>query len=353
MQTRTKTRTVVVGIFIFVGLAIFCLAVLVLGGQKKTFMSAVQVRALFQDVGGLSKGNNVWYSGVKVGSIKKITFLEPHKIEVLISIDKTYVAFIHKDVRAKVSADGLIGNKIIALSGGTPQAPVIEDGDEVQVETSISSDELMNTLQVNNKNLVEITGNLKEITNSIVAGKGNLGKLVKDTTVYVRLERTLAGLQQTSANAQRLTTNLAAYTSRLQTKGVLANDLVSDTVVFSRLRSTVASMEQAAQSAGETVKNLQGVSANVNQQLSSPQSAAGVLLNDPETAQHLKQTIINLDSSTGRLNQNMEALKHNFFFRGYFRRQEKAARKAAEQKQKELERQQKEAEKAAAQQQQQ
>jgi len=346
MQTRTKTRTVVVGIFIFVGLVIFCLAVLVLGGQKKAFMPSVQVRAMFQDVGGLAKGNNVWYSGVKVGSIKKLTFLEPHKIEVLINIDRNYVAFIHKDVRAKVSSDGLIGNKIIALSGGTPQTPVIEDGDEVLAETSISSDELMNTLQVNNKNLVDITGNLKEITNTIAAGKGNIGKLLKDTTVYDRLERTLASLQQTSANAQRLTNNLSAYSARLQTKGVLANELVSDTMVFSRLRSTVASMDQAAQSANETVKNLQSMSTNVNQQLSNPQSAAGVLLNDPQTAQHLKQTIINLDSSTGRLNQNMEALKHNFFLRGYFRRQEKAAKKAAEQQQKELERQQKEAEKA-------
>ncbi|HEY0610478.1 MAG TPA: MlaD family protein [Chitinophaga sp.] len=346
MQTRTKTRTVVVGIFIFVGLVIFALAVLVLGGQKKTFMPSVQVRAVFQDVGGLAKGNNVWYSGVKVGSIKKITFLEPHKIEVLINIDKDYVAFIHKDVRAKVSADGLIGNKIIALGGGSPQTPVIEDGDLVLAETSISSDELMNTLQINNKNLVTITGNLKEITNTIAAGKGNIGRLLKDTTVYDRLERTLASLQQTSANAQRLTTNLSAYSARLQTKGVLANELVSDTMVFSSLRSTVTSMEQAAQSANETVKNLQSASAGVNQQLSSPQSAAGVLLNDPQTAQHLKQTIINLDSSTGRLNQNMEALKHNFLFRGYFRRQEKAAKKAAEQQQKELERQQKEAEKA-------
>src|ERR1044072_3284814 len=289
MQTRTKTRTVVVG------LVIFCLAVLVLGGQKKAFMPSVQVRAMFQDVGGLAKGNNVWYSGVKVGSIKKLTFLDPHKIEVLINIDRNYVAFIHKDVKAKVSSDGLIGNKIIALSGGTPQAPVIEDGDEVQAETSISSDELMNTLQVNNKNLVDITGNLKEITNTIAAGKGNIGKLLKDTTVYDRLERTLASLQQTSTNAQRLTTNLSAYSARLQTKGVLANELVSDTMVFSRLRSTVASMDQAAQSANETVKNLQSMSTNVNQQLSNPQSAAGVLLNDPQTAHHLKQTIINLD----------------------------------------------------------
>lgn len=348
MQTRSKTRTVVVGIFIFIGLVIFCLAVLVLGGQKKAFMPSVQVRAMFQDVGGLAKGNNVWYSGVKVGSIKKITFLEPHKIEVLINIDKDYVAFIHKDVKAKVSADGLIGNKIIALSGGTPEAPVIEDGDEVMPETSISSDELMNTLQVNNKNLVDITANLKIITNDMAAGKGTLGKLIRDTAVYDRLAQTLANLQQTAANAQRLTNSLASYSAKLQTKGVLANDLVTDTTVFNRLRGTANSMEQAAQNANETVKSLQSASANVNKQLSSPQSAAGVLLNDPETAENLKQTITNLESSTGRLNENMEALKHNFLFRGYFRRQEKAAKKAAEEKQKELERQQKEAEKQRA-----
>jgi phospholipid/cholesterol/gamma-HCH transport system substrate-binding protein len=348
MQTRTKKRTVVVGVFIFTGLIIFALAVLVLGGQKKAFMPSLQIRAVFQDVGGLAKGNNVWYSGVKVGTIKKITFLDPHKIEVLINIDKDYRDFIHKDVRAKVSADGLIGNKIIALSGGSPNTPVIEDGDEVRVETSISSDELMNTLQVNNRNLVDITGNLKNLTNDMVAGKGTLGKLIKDTAVYDRLAGTLANLQQTAANAQRLTTSLASYTARLQTKGALANDLVSDTVVFNKLRTTAASMEQAAQNANETVKSLQSASATVNQQLGSSQSAAGVLLNDPETARDLKQTITNLESSTGRLNENMEALKHNFLFRGYFRRQEKAAKKAAEEKQKELERQQKEAEKQKA-----
>lgn len=348
MQTRSKKRSVVVGIFIFTGLVIFALFVLVLAGQKKAFMPSLQIKTFFQDVGGLAKGNNVWYSGVKIGTIKQITFLEPHKIEVLINIDKTYREFIHKDVRAKVSSDGLIGNKIIALSGGSAQTPVIEDGDVVLAETAISSDEMMNTLQINNKNLVDITANLKTLTSDMAAGRGTLGKLLKDTAVYDHLERTLATLQQTVGNTQRLTSNLSAYSARLQTKGVLANDLVSDTMVFSRLRSTVSSIEQAAQGANETVKNLQSVSTGVNQQLKSDQSAAGVMLNDPETAKNLKQTISNLESSTGRLNENMEALKHNFLFRGYFRRQEKAAKKAEEEKQKELEKQQKEAEKEKA-----
>jgi phospholipid/cholesterol/gamma-HCH transport system substrate-binding protein len=345
MQTKSKKRSVVVGIFIFLGLLIFALAVLVLGGQKKSFMSSVQIKTIFQDVGGLAKGNNVWYAGVKVGTIKKITFLDPRRIEVLINVDKSFVSFIHKDVRAKVSSDGLVGNKIIALSGGSPQTSPIEEGDVISAESSISSDEIMNTLQVNNKNLVEITGNLKNLTGSIAAGQGTIGKLIKDTAVYDHLEHTLVSLQQTVSNAQRLTNSLATYTAKMQTKGTLANDLVSDTLVFSKLRSSAAGMEAAVQSANATVKNLQEASAGINQQLNSDQSAAGVILHDPETAQNLKQTISNLESSTGRLNENMEALKHNFLFRGYFRRQEKAAKKEAEKQQKEAEKQQKELEK--------
>ena len=60
----------------------------------------------------------------------------------------------------------------------------------------ISTDEIMNTLQVNNKSLVEITGNLKEITKNIRNGQGTLGKLITDDAVYANLEGTLATLQK-------------------------------------------------------------------------------------------------------------------------------------------------------------
>jgi phospholipid/cholesterol/gamma-HCH transport system substrate-binding protein len=333
MKESSAKRSVKVGIFIFAGLVIFAIAILVLGGQRKSFMKSVQVKAMFDDVGGLSKGNNIWYSGVKVGTIKSITFMEHNKIEVMMNIEKSARPYIHKDVKAKVSTDGLVGNKIIALSGGTAQAAPIENGDLIAVATSVSTDELMNTLQVNNKNLVDITGNLKEVTRNILEGQGTLGKLLKDTSVYTQLNGTLALLNKTAANTQRLTAGLADYSSKLQTKGTLANDLVSDTIVFARLRSTAGNLEQVAQDANTMVANLKTATSGLDQQLKSDQSAAGVILNDEETARNLKQTIRNLESSTGRLNENMEALKHNFLFRGYFRRQEKKRKKELEQQQ--------------------
>lgn len=340
MKDQSNKRAVIVGIFVFAGMIIFATGILVLGGQKKSFMSSLQVVAMFQDIGGLAKGDNVWYSGVKVGTIKSITFTGPHSIAVRMDIEKKSREFIHKDVRAKVSSDGLVGNKIIALAGGTPEVPAVEDGDTIIVETAISTDEIMSTLQVNNKSLVEITGNLKEITKNIRNGQGTLGRLIADDAVYTSLEGTLATLQKTAANTQRLTEGLADYTARLQNKGTLANDLVTDTIVFAKLRSTVTQLESVAQGVDSVMLNLKDASAGINENLRSSNTPAGVILNDEQTGTSLKHTIGNLETSSQKLDENLEALKHNFLFRGYFRRKAKAEAKEKERLEKEAKKQQ-------------
>lgn len=60
-----------VGIFVFLGLLILLIGVLTLGGEKNTFEKKITVKAIFDDVGGLQTGNNVWFSGVKIGTVKK------------------------------------------------------------------------------------------------------------------------------------------------------------------------------------------------------------------------------------------------------------------------------------------
>jgi phospholipid/cholesterol/gamma-HCH transport system substrate-binding protein len=334
MKDKSTKRTVIVGIFILLGMVIFATGVLLLGGQKKTFMRSVRVSALFHDIGGLSKGDNVWYSGVKVGTIKSIAFHSLHQIEVKMDIDKNSRNFIHKDVKAKVSSDGLVGNKIIALSGGTANMPPVEDGDTIAVETAISTDEIMNTLQVNNKSLVEITGNLKVITKKIMDGEGTVGKLLTDDAIYNNLAGTLATLQKTAANTEKLTQGLASYAARLKTEGTLANDLVTDTVVFANLRATATQLSAVAGNADSVMQNLREATTGLQHDLRDPNTPAGVILNDEKTAKALKATILNLQTSTEKLDENMEALQHNFLLRGFFRKKAKREKKETEQLQK-------------------
>ncbi|MBW8682946.1 MlaD family protein [Chitinophaga rhizophila] len=328
MKETSNRRSVIVGIFIFIGLLIVIVGVLTLGGQKKAFVQAVRVTATFKDIGGVQTGNNVWYSGVKVGTVKKITFLEHDKIEVAINVEEKSARFIHKDVIAKVGSDGLVGNKIISLAGGSDNVPAIQDGDTLRVAVNISPDEIMTTLQENNKQLLAITGNLKTLSQRIVDGEGTLGKLVTDESLYNNLSQTVSTFEKAASNTERLTKGLADYAANLRREGTLANDLVTDTAVFSNLRSAVAQMKNVAGNANDVVNNLKSTTQNLNDNLNSAKSPVGVLLNDEQSGEDLKQTLRNLNVSTGKLDEDLEALQHNFLLRGYFKKKAKREEKA-------------------------
>ncbi|MFY0256312.1 MlaD family protein [Chitinophaga sp. 30R24] len=328
-----KRRSVIVGIFVIIGLVIFVSAVLFLGKQQKLFNKSIQVKAIFKDVNGLAAGRNILYSGVKVGTVKKIRFVRANEILVIMNIDVSAQEFLHKDVVARITTEGLMGNKVVMLSGGTPDMPMIEDGDQLMVGSGLSTEEIMTTLQTNNKSLVEITNNLKVITRNIVDGKGTLGKLLTEDVVYKNLDATMAGLNEAVINTRRLTSALSDYTAKLQTKGVLANDLVTDTIVFARLRSTLMEMNAVAENANQAVLALQQASEGVKTGLANTNAPAGMLLQDTAFANALRATIINLESSSSKLDTNMLALRNNFFFRGYFRK--KAKQEMAAQKEKE------------------
>jgi phospholipid/cholesterol/gamma-HCH transport system substrate-binding protein len=230
MKTNNK-RAVTVGIFILLGLAIFIAGILTLGGQKKTFEKKVSIKAVFSDVGGLQEGNNVWFSGVKIGTIKKMNFTPNSQVEVIMSIESKAQKYIKKDAKAKISSEGFIGNKIVVIYGGTMQSGSVAENDALVVENGLNTDEILATFQQNNKNLVDITGDIKLVSKKLADGQGSIGKLLSDETLVNNLQLAVVSLRQASTNAQQLTSNISDYASRLRTKGSLTNDLITDTVI--------------------------------------------------------------------------------------------------------------------------
>lgn len=164
----------------------------------------------------------------------------------------------------------------------------------------------------------------------MAAGQGSVGKLLNDQTFYDELNKTVATLRSASANLQQLSANVNHYTARLNDSGTLANDLVSDTVIFSKLRSTVGQLQQVANQSNEVIGNLKEASNTVNQGLKNPNSPAGMFLNDEKTASGLKATMENLQSASIKLNDDLEAVQHNFLLRGFFRKKAKAEKSKAE-----------------------
>ncbi|GAA0878765.1 MlaD family protein [Algoriphagus jejuensis] len=318
-------RSVIVGIFVFIGIAILVAGILTLGGQQKKFVKAIQLKTVFDDIGGLQTGNNIWFSGVKIGTVKKINFYGDAQVEVEMNVEEEVVEFIRKDSKATISSDGLIGNKIIVIYGGSTEVPQVEDGDRLEAVMPLDTDQMMETLQVNNENLVEITANLKVLTGKIAEGKGIVGAVMTDSLLAQNFKSILVNLDRASVNSNRMINDLNTFTAKLNQKGYLFNDLVTDTTVMKELKASMESLNATAANAEQLTTQLKGVA----DKLESPDNSMGMLLNDPAFAESLKSTIENTDSATYNLNKGMEALEYTWPFNKGFKRKAKAEEKAA------------------------
>ena len=175
MKTKNNKQKVIVGLFTFLGVLILVIGILTLGGRKNVFEKTITLNTVFNDVSGLQKGNNVWFSGIKVGTVKKIMLSGLGQIDVQVNVKKDVMDFIHRDAKVKIGSDGLIGNKIVIIYGGTPAAFTVKSGDTLVSDVPLNTAQMMNTLDESNQNLSAITSNLKTVSKRMVDGEGTLG----------------------------------------------------------------------------------------------------------------------------------------------------------------------------------
>ncbi len=324
-MSGTNRRTVYVGLFVFIAVVIFAGAILAVGSLQNAFTPKITVHAVFTDVGGLQTGDSVWSSGLRVGVVKKLDFIEAAKVDVTLDLNTSMVPFIPSDSVATIGADGLIGNPIVVLAEGTPEADAIKAGARLEIGTAVSTTQIMETLQVNNQNLVAITGDIKVLTAGLRAGEGTLGRVLKEDDLYTEVQTALADVKEASAYAKQLTARLASFSAQLDKPGQLPHDLMHDEEIMPSIRAAVAGLEATAAQATELVA---GLSAD----LGDPNTPLGVLMSDEESGGDLKETLSNIEQATVLLNEDLLAIQSNFLFRGYFKKQERLERKEARDK---------------------
>ena len=316
---QTTSQKIRLGIFVIIGLLIFIVAVYFIGDKQKMFGKTNHLKAVFSNVNGLQIGNNVRYSGVNSGTIRGINMVNDSVIEVDMIIDKTLFSHIKKDAIAIIGSDGLVGSMIINIIPGKGAALPVEPGDEIKSLNRVRTDEMLNTLGITNKNAAQLTADLLEITAEIIKGKGTVGLLIRDSLIPKDLKETIRYLKITGKLTTESVLKLNHLIGSLDNKNNVIG-VLKDTAVANNIKTIVHNLDKSSTEINKVVSNLNSTIKNVKE----GKGALNYLSNDPKLVLKIDSTMTNIKEASFRLNENMEALKHNFLFRGYFKKQEKA-----------------------------
>ncbi|TRX10795.1 MlaD family protein [Flavobacterium gawalongense] len=316
---KTTSQKIRLGLFVIIGLIIFILAVYFIGDKQQMFGKTYHLKAIFNNVNGLQIGNNVRYSGINVGTVEGIEMVSDTIIRVDMLIEKNIFSYIKKDAVAIIGSDGLVGNMIINILPGKGKFPPVNPGDEIKSLNRVRTDEMLNTLGVTNKNASLLTADLLKITKEITDGKGTVGLLIKDSILAKDLKETVHYLKIAGKGTSESVTKLNRIISSLDNKDNVIG-VLKDTAVANNMKTIVQNLDESSYKIDEVVTNLNSTITNIK----DGKGAINYLSNDPELVRKIDSTMTNINEASFRLNENMEALKHNFLFRGYFRKQEKA-----------------------------
>jgi len=296
MDNFTPAFKARLGIFIAVGMAIFIVIIFFIGKQQNLFNPVFKVTTDFQNVSGLLVGNNIRYSGINVGIVDNITIINDSTVQVNMLIRRNVQQFIKADSKAGIGSEGIIGDRVLIISQGSNQARTIQDGQHILSTEPIETDLIMASLQTSAANAEIITLQLSQIMTAINSGEGTIGRMIQDTTIADNISQTIANFKKSSEDFD-------------ETIEVTKENIFE---FMDKLQLTAAKTEIASQELGEIMTKI-----------NRGEGSLGAIINDTTMAANLSETIVNLRNSSLGLDENMQALQQNFFFRGYFRRLER------------------------------
>jgi phospholipid/cholesterol/gamma-HCH transport system substrate-binding protein len=222
MISRKYRSETIVGFFVLVSLTALFITVLIIARQEGLFQSYVRYRATFKNVGGLKPGSEVRLAGVTVGSVKAIAIDPSGLSDVNFTVMKKYSDKIREDSLASIGFVGMLGDKSLDLSVGSPASlAVLPNGQVASVEPLDLTQLLakmgpsLEDLQTLLKNLAKVSNaivgqqvggmtniidQLKEITSKVNQGRGSLGLVVNDPKLYQETTATMSSARKMFAD---------------------------------------------------------------------------------------------------------------------------------------------------------
>ncbi|MCB0852805.1 MAG: MCE family protein, partial [Bacteroidetes bacterium] len=226
---QESTKYTKLGIFVLIGIIFFIFILALIGRQNNVFESNFRIYARFSNIEGLQKGSNVWFSGVKIGVVKDVVIESTDAVKLELKLSDDLQRFIKKDATAKIGSDGLLGNKIVVISGGTEEASPVAEGDMLEASSGLNTDDLLATFKITNDNLAKITDDVSVMLTDIRQGKGSVGSLINDSLIYKDLKASMNSANLATRNSARIAQDLSKLVNGINQGEGMVGAILKDT----------------------------------------------------------------------------------------------------------------------------
>jgi phospholipid/cholesterol/gamma-HCH transport system substrate-binding protein len=285
-----------VGLLVALAIAILILVIFAVSGDISLpgLTKTTAVKTEMNSVDGLRKGAEVRLSGLKVGSVKDISFSNQipsdpnaqNNIEVVMEIDgnidgRPAVERIRSDSMAVLKTAGVLGDNVIDITPGTLNGSQIKDGDRIKSQEQKTVGDIINASQTAVGNLNQISDDIKAMTGRLRDGRGSLGKFLNDESFYVDIDRAVR-------QAEILLKSIR------EGEGTLGK-MINDPELYTQ--------------ASEMITQLRRISDQVNDQISGGRGTFGKLIKDEELYTRANSLVARLDETSARLDRTVAKIE--------------------------------------------
>jgi len=181
-----RGRTLRVGVFVLIGLAAFLGMIYALGARARLFEPRFTISAEFTEVGGLVGGATVRLAGVQIGRVSGVNLpAQPGgKVRVDMTIARQFGDRVRRDSVARIETQGLLGDKIIEISVGSPTAPPVRPNDVIASRDPFDIGRVMNESAQVVKSISILADSLRETAQAL-----NQSGLIQEATTTVQSAR--------------------------------------------------------------------------------------------------------------------------------------------------------------------
>jgi phospholipid/cholesterol/gamma-HCH transport system substrate-binding protein len=310
-------RYLAVGVFIIAGITLFALGIFLVGSRHEAFSRHVFLYTEFADLDGITKGSKVQVAGMDAGQVDKIDVPNsPNgRFRVQMRVDERFHGLVRIDSVVTVDTEGVVGNTFLTIHTGSPDASIAQADSVLQSKPPVKmSDLLTNGLgimndadatlkQVGGKLNIALdgvngaVGNANDLLIGLKEGRGTAGMLLRDEKMADQIRETMSNAQSATSNLKQASAGVSSIVADAQQRQLPQ-----------KLDDTMTQIRSASTQANATIEQ-------VHQSLTQ---ALGPDANGVTAGQNISQALSNVNVATGNMAEDTEALKHNFFFKGFF-----------------------------------